>query len=156
MGGEVVGGEVVGGDVVGGEVVGGEVVGGKVVLVVCGIVLLVVCGSVVVVSLVALPFESAAELVVVESVLTFLPLSLVSVLVVVLESVVDCSAFWANMAVAVKSATKMNFFIRSLTGSRNNSDPGSTACRDHPGDFVTYLRPGCEVCGSGQRYSVRA
>jgi hypothetical protein len=73
---------------------------------------------VVVVSLVALPFESAAELVVVESVLTFLPLSLVSVLVVVLESVVDCSAFWANMAVVVKSATKMNFFIRSLTRSR--------------------------------------
>jgi hypothetical protein len=67
----------------------------------------------VVVLLDALPFESAAEFVVVESVLTFLPLSLVSVLVVVLESVVDCSAFWANIAVAVKSATKMNFFIRS-------------------------------------------
>jgi len=62
----------------------------------------------------ALPFESAAEFVVVVSVLTFLPLSLVSVLVVVLESVVDCSDFWANIVVVVKIATKMNFFIRSL------------------------------------------
>jgi hypothetical protein len=69
---------------------------------------------VVVVLLDPLPFESEAELVVVESVLTFLPLSLVSVFVVVLESVVDCSAFWANMAVAVKSETKINFFIRIL------------------------------------------
>jgi len=58
-----------------------------------------------------LPFESAAEFVFVESVLTFLPLSLVSDLVVELESVVDSSAFWANMAVAVKSVTKINFFI---------------------------------------------
>jgi len=75
---------------------------------------------VVVVLLDALPFESAAELVVVVSVLTFLPWSLVSVLVVVVESVVDCSALWPNMAVAVKSATKIDFFMKVLNISGQN------------------------------------
>jgi len=67
----------------------------------------------VVVLLDALPFESAAELVVVVSVLTFLPLSRISVFEVELESVVDCSAFWANIAVEAKKVTKISFFIRS-------------------------------------------
>lgn len=111
---------------------------------------------VVVVLLDALPLESAEEFVVVVSVLTFLPLSLVSVLVVVLESVVDSSAFWANMAVAVKSATKMNFFIRSLAGSRRSAGPGSTTWRDRPGNFVTSLSPAVAFGGFGASAKLRA
>ena len=63
--------------------------------------LLVLVAAVVVV-LEALPFESAAELVVVESVLIVLPLSLVSVCVAEVDSVVDCSVFWAISVAAVK------------------------------------------------------
>lgn len=64
---------------------------------------------VVVVLLDALPFESEAELVVVVSLFTFRPLSSVSVLVTELESVVDCSVFWASMAVTVRSDAKKVF-----------------------------------------------
>jgi len=69
----------------------------------------------VVVVLEAFPFESTAESVVVVSVLTFLPLSLVSVFVIVLESVVDVSVFWAMRAVAVKSEANMIIFMSFIS-----------------------------------------
>lgn len=62
-------------------------------------------------SLEAFPFESVAVVVVVESVLTFLPWSLVSVLVVVVESVVDRSAFWADSTAAPRREARKSFFI---------------------------------------------
>ena len=68
-----------------------------------------------VVSLETLPFESVAEFVVVVSVLTFLPLSLVSVAVAEVDCVVDVSVFWAMSAAAVKSEANMSFFIGSLS-----------------------------------------
>ena len=67
----------------------------------------------VVVSRATLPFESVAELTVVVSVFAFLPWSEVSVFLIVVESVVLVSVFWATSAAAVKSEAKISFFIRS-------------------------------------------
>jgi hypothetical protein len=77
------------------------------------------------VSLETLPFESEAVFVVVESVLIVLPLSLVSVAVDEVDSVVDCSVFWAIRATAVKSEANKSVFMSFISYHGARTSPAT-------------------------------